>query len=64
LAEGSLKPYPIGLIGEFLYQDIVAVMNQIHQQPDPGAQHELIQQGFNIFWDGIQSKRNAGPDGA
>jgi AcrR family transcriptional regulator len=55
LVEGSLKPYPIGLIGDFLYQGIVAVMNQIRRQAEPAARAQVIQQGFEIFWDGVHS---------
>lgn len=56
LVEGSIKPYPIGLIGDFLYQDIVAVMNHIKMQPDSGRREEIILQGFEIYWDGINQK--------
>lgn len=54
LAEGCIKPYPVDLIGEFLYQDIVAVMNHIRMLPDPDKQAQTIQQGFELFWDGIR----------
>jgi AcrR family transcriptional regulator len=53
--EGSLKNYPLGLIGDFLYQDIVAVINHISRQPDPGEREETIRQGFEIYWDGIKT---------
>jgi AcrR family transcriptional regulator len=55
LAEGSVKPYPAEVIGGFLYQDIAAVMNLIRAQPDPDRVDEVIQQGFDIFWDGIKA---------
>ena len=55
LLEGSIKPYPIDLIGSFLYQDIVAVMNYLRMQSDPGKVGEAIRQGFQLFWDGISS---------
>ena len=54
LQEGSIKPYPIDLIGGFLYQDIVAVMNHIRIQPDQNTLTETIQKGFDLFWDGIK----------
>jgi AcrR family transcriptional regulator len=54
LAEGNIKPYPIDLIGGFLYQDIIAVMNHIRLLSDPGKVDEAIQQGFQLFWDGIR----------
>jgi AcrR family transcriptional regulator len=57
LEEGRIKPYPIDLIGSFLYQDIVAVMNYLRMQPDPARQEESIQQGFALFWDGISIKQ-------
>ena len=53
-AAGVIKPYPVELIGGILYQDIVAVMNLIRAEPDPAKQEEIIQAGFNIFWDGIK----------
>jgi AcrR family transcriptional regulator len=63
LEEGCIKPYPIDLIGGFLYQDIVAVMNHLRQQTDPGKQEESIQQGFELFWDGISIKKNNSDQG-
>jgi AcrR family transcriptional regulator len=56
-AEGSLKPYPIDLIGGFLYQGIVAVMNYLRTQPDVEKQEAITQKGFEIFWDGISAKK-------
>ncbi len=53
-AEGSLKSYPVDLIGSFLYYDLMAAMASLQAQPDPGRQAEIIQQGFEIFWDGIK----------
>jgi AcrR family transcriptional regulator len=55
LDEGSLKPYPIDLIGGYLYQDIVAVINHLQAQPVGGLE-KAIQQGFELFWDGIKVK--------
>jgi AcrR family transcriptional regulator len=55
LAAGSIKPYPIDLIGGFLYQDIIAVMNHFRMQSDPGNVDEAVQQGFELFWDGIKT---------
>lgn len=54
LNEGVLKPYPLELIGAFLYQDIVAIMNLLRQQPRGKKREEIIQSGFDIFWDGIK----------
>jgi AcrR family transcriptional regulator len=54
LNEGSIKPYPVDLIGGFLYQDIVAVMNHIRLLSDPENVDEAIHQGFELFWDGIR----------
>ena len=56
LIEGSIKPYPLELIGGMLYQGIVAVMNLVQSQPDPRRQDELIHAGFAIFWDGIKAQ--------
>ncbi len=55
LDEGVIKTYPIDLIGGFLYQDIVAVMNVLRAQSSPRKQEEIIQMGFDIFWDGIRT---------
>jgi len=55
LSEAALKPYPIELIGGFLYQDIIAVMNIVRAEPDPDKREAIIQSGFDIFWDGIQT---------
>ena len=57
LEEGRIKPYPVDLIGGFLYQDIVAVMNYLRLQPDPARQAQSIQHGFELFWDGISVKQ-------
>jgi AcrR family transcriptional regulator len=54
LHEGAIKPYPVEVIGGFLYQDIVAVMNIIRSQSSSRKQDEIIQLGFDIFWDGIR----------
>jgi AcrR family transcriptional regulator len=54
--EGALKPYPLEVIGAFLYQDIVAVMNLISMQPGLEKHEEIIQAGFDIFWDGIRAR--------
>jgi AcrR family transcriptional regulator len=53
LEAGLIKPLPVDLIGGFLYQDIVAVMNHLRMQPDPENLAQSIQQGFDLFWDGI-----------
>jgi AcrR family transcriptional regulator len=54
LKEKLIKPYPFEVTGEFLYQDIIAVMKLIRAQPDPAKQEEYIKFGFDIFWDGIK----------
>jgi AcrR family transcriptional regulator len=54
--EEILKPYPLELIGAFLYQDIVAVMNLLRTQRQLKKQEEMIQAGFDIFWDGIRAE--------
>lgn len=55
LTAGELEAYPLELIGEILYRDIVAVMNLIKVQADPEQQEKYIQAGFEIFWKGIHS---------
>jgi len=57
LTEGSIKSFPIDLIGGFLYQDIVAVMNHIRSQNDPSKINQSILQGFELFWDGIRNTK-------
>ncbi|NTV35894.1 MAG: TetR/AcrR family transcriptional regulator [Anaerolineaceae bacterium] len=59
LAEGCIKPYPVDLIGSFLYQDIVAVMSHIRLQSDPAKVEEAIRQGFELFWDGIKTSKDS-----
>lgn len=59
LAEGSIEPYSPELIGGFLYQDILAVMNIIRTQPDATRNDELISQGFEIFWNGIKTEQES-----
>ena len=54
-SQDRIKPYPAELIGGFLYQDIVAVMNLIRMQTDPDKAEEAVQLGFDIFWDGIKA---------
>jgi AcrR family transcriptional regulator len=58
LDEDCIKPYPIDLIGGFLYHDFVAVMNYIQMLPDAGRQEEAIQRGFELFWDGIRKQED------
>ena len=53
--EGAIKRYPADVIGGFLYQDIVAVMNLLRSQSKPDKREEIIQLGFDIFWDGIKT---------
>jgi len=55
LQEGSIRPYPLELIGEILYQDIVAVMQVIQRQSDPARGEEVMRMGFDIFWEGIRA---------
>ena len=57
--EGSIKAYPLGLIGDFLYQDIVAVINHISRQPDPSEREEITRKGFEMYWDGIKTAERA-----
>ncbi|MCE1253948.1 MAG: TetR/AcrR family transcriptional regulator [Anaerolineae bacterium] len=58
--EGALKPYPPELIGEILYQDIVAVMNHIKRLHDPQEQKRIALMGFEIFWNGICASKENG----
>lgn len=55
LREGCLKPAPVELIGDYLYQDIVAVMNYLRRQPALTDRADLIRQGFDMFWDGVRA---------
>ena len=56
LKDNCIKLYPIDLIGGFLYQDIIAIMNLLRMQSDPATQEEVIKVGFDIFWDGIKTE--------
>ena len=58
LAEERIKHYPLDLIGEVLYQQIVAIMSFILTQPDPAEQERYIQMGCDIFWSGIKGSDN------
>lgn len=51
--ESAIKPYPIDLIGGFLYQEMVAVLNVLEMQRDATDPDVIIEQGFEIFWNGI-----------
>jgi AcrR family transcriptional regulator len=55
LSENSIMPYPVELIGEILYRDIVAVMNLLKAQPGREKREEYIRSGFEIFWNGIKT---------
>ncbi len=57
LEEGVLRPLPPELIGAFLYQDVVAVMNLLPAIPDPARREEIIQAGFEIFWSGVSREQ-------
>ena len=54
LAEGAIKDYPIGLIGNTLYHQIAAVTDIILELPDAAEREDYIRKGFDIFWDGIR----------
>lgn len=54
LAADEIKPYPLDLIGDILYHDMVAVMNVILRTQGNQSTEEFIQMGFQIFWDGIR----------
>ena len=56
LEEGAIKTYPLDLIGTFLYQGIVAVMNLLSSGANPGQDQVYIQNGFDIFWNGIKTE--------
>ncbi|MDJ0756473.1 MAG: TetR/AcrR family transcriptional regulator [Ardenticatenaceae bacterium] len=57
LAEGKIKPYSPELIGGFIYHGVAAVVNLCLEQPDMKQQNAYIQQGFDIFWGGIQKEK-------
>jgi hypothetical protein len=56
LAEGRIKAFPVDLLGGFLCQSIVAVMNHLRVHQDQSTWATVIQQGFELFWDGIRTK--------
>jgi AcrR family transcriptional regulator len=51
---GAIKPYSVELVGGFFYQGIVAVMNLLSDEPDAARREHLINDGFDIFWNGIK----------
>ncbi len=51
----AIAPYPLELIGEILYRQIVAVLNLIKVNPNPEEHEGYIQAGFEIFWKGIKA---------
>lgn len=53
LQEKVIHPYPVDLIGGFLYQNIIAITNYIQMLPDPVRRQEVVEVGFDIFWNGI-----------
>ena len=54
LKEGAVKPYPVELIGTFLYQGIVSVMTLVSSGGDPSQHQVYIRDGFDIFWNGVK----------
>ena len=56
LEEQSIQPYALELIGEMLYQQIVAAMNLVDAQTDPALREQYTTQGFDIFWNGIKKE--------
>ncbi len=54
LEEGVIKPYPIELVGNLLYHNIIAVTDIIRARPDSSTREDFIQTGFEIFWNGIK----------
>lgn len=55
LQEAQIKTYPVELIGNLLYNDIVAVMSLLATTPDQVSQAAYMREGFQIFWDGIKA---------
>ena len=56
LNESAIKTYPVELIGTFLYQGIVSVMNLISAGINSEQHETYIQNGFEIFWNGIKTE--------
>lgn len=56
LEENAIKSYPVELIGTYLYQGIVTVMNLVSPGTDPIQQRIYIEDGFDIFWNGIRTE--------
>lgn len=53
--ERTVKPYPFELVGAYLYQGIVSVMNLLANNSDPDLHESYINDGFEIFWNGIKA---------
>ena len=54
--ERTIKPYPFELVGAFLYQGIVSVMNLLALHSEPNLHENYINDGFEIFWNGIRAE--------
>lgn len=55
--EGVIADYPVELVGNLLYHNIVAVIDVARMVPDRDQQAGLIETGFKIFWNGIRSEQ-------
>lgn len=53
LSEGCISNEVVDLVGQFLYQDIVAVMSRTQLESDKKKINVLVDLGFEIFWKGI-----------
>jgi hypothetical protein len=55
LEEDCFKALDPSLIGEILYQDIVAVVEHV-RRAGQGNEQTVIAQGFEVFWDGVRKQ--------
>jgi hypothetical protein len=51
-----IKEYPLELIGNTMYHQIVAVTDILIRLPDETLREDFNQKGFDIFWDGIRKR--------
>lgn len=56
LLQAEIKPLPVELVGGFLYQGIAASVNHIQNKGGLANAADAIQQGFDIFWDGVRAR--------
>lgn len=55
LSEGSIKSYPMDVIGNMLYHGMAAVIEMTRDLKDKELVESYLNMGFEIFWNGIKA---------